>query len=515
VLGDLLKDNVTKKAGLDLLWKPSGKLNFIATVNPDFGTVESDDLVINFSAIEPMFTEKRPFFIENQRIFDEPDAIDKVFYSRRIGGPGDKDNKPSNIQSALKIIGSTDALNYGFFAAKEAGEAGRSYYSGQVLFPKNNWSVGLLSTYTERPFLDRTALVNCFEYTLSLNNSMNIQGILLQSSIRTPENKNNGFGLWDNIRYATSDNHWSLDMTVIHFDHNIELNDMGYMQRNNFEMILARSQYNQTSFSEDSSIASVSWPLMIVLQRNTDGVRFPTNIGLSPMVKMRSGAMLNGQIGLNTHGYDDLISRNNKNVWMNKQWNGNISYNTPRRDSWSKSIQLEVFQEGIKDWAMSLQGNATWYPAEGLNVNFSVSPQWSSDWLNWVQKKQLGTYTRHQLTGGISVNWFPADNHEIWLKTQWYTVNAEAKQSFQIGSQGRLVADNSPIKDFASNRFALQFRYRYEFAPMSDLWFCYSRGGSDSIDNPDKSTLELLGESTRLRQSDQVLLKFSYRFKVV
>jgi hypothetical protein len=514
VLSDLVKHDIKKKAGLDLLWKPSGKLNIIGTYNPDFGTVESDDLVINFSAIETVFNEKRPFFIENQRIFDEPDAMDRVFYTRRIGGPSDRDRRPSNIQYALKAIGSTDTLNYGFFTAREEGETGRSYYAGRLLFPRDNWTVGLLTTYTERPFLDRTALVNCFEYTLSLGDAASIKGILLGSNIETPGDTHNGFGTWNTISFATKDFRWSYNMTVIHFDNKLDINDMGYSQRNNFDLIMMRPSYNQLNFSQDSDIASINWSSNMVIQRNTEGYRFPFTMSFGPMVKMKSGTQINGQIGFNTSGYDDLISRGNGVVLLNKRWNGNISYNTPRRNAWSKSIQLQTFQEGINGWGMGVNGVATWYPNEALNINLSLSPQWSNDWLKWMQGNQFGSFTRHQITGGISMNWFPADGHEVRLKTQWYTVNAEAMQSYQLGARGRLVAENTAIRDFASSSFALQLRYRYELAPMSDLWFCYSRGGFDNIVDPDQSTVGLLGDSTKLRSSDQLLLKLSYRFRI-
>jgi hypothetical protein len=513
-LGDLVNKNTTLKAGVDVLWKPSGKLNVIGTFNPDFGTVESDNLVINFSAIETVFTEKRPFFIENQRIFDTPDKTDPAFYTRRIGGPSDKDGRSSDIKAALKIIGSTNTVNYGIFAAQEAGDYGRSFYAGRMVFPAIFGSIGLLSTYVERPFLDRTAFVNTIDYNVDFSSTMKMKGMLTDSSVKAHEDNSSGFGLFDELRYADNNDLWSSILTIVHFDDTINLNDMGYMQRNGFDLMYLSAGYNQKNFSDDSSIASVSWPLSTTLERNADGVRFPAIISFMPIVKMRSGSQLSAQVTLNTEGYDDLISRHNGIVRLNQRWNTNISYSTPRRDSWSKSIQLQVFQEGIEKWAMGLQGNATWYPDEGLNVNFSLSPQWSRDWLKWVQGRQLGSFSRHQVTGGIAMNWFPSEGHEVWLKTQWYTVNAEAIQSYHIGANGRLAADNTSIKDFATNKFALQFRYRYEIAPMSDLWFCYSRGGNDYIDNPDQTTLGMLGESTKLRDSDQILLKLSYRFKI-
>jgi hypothetical protein len=40
-----------------------------ATVNPDFGQVEADPAVLNLTAFETLYTEKRPFFVEGAEIF--------------------------------------------------------------------------------------------------------------------------------------------------------------------------------------------------------------------------------------------------------------------------------------------------------------------------------------------------------------------------------------------------------------------------------------------------------------
>ena len=44
-------------------------MNLDLTVNPDFGQVEVDPAVVNLSAFETFFREKRKFFIEGQSIF--------------------------------------------------------------------------------------------------------------------------------------------------------------------------------------------------------------------------------------------------------------------------------------------------------------------------------------------------------------------------------------------------------------------------------------------------------------
>jgi hypothetical protein len=57
------------RAGLDVFWRPSTDLQITATMNPDFGAVESDDVVINLTAFETFFPEKRLFFVEGNEVF--------------------------------------------------------------------------------------------------------------------------------------------------------------------------------------------------------------------------------------------------------------------------------------------------------------------------------------------------------------------------------------------------------------------------------------------------------------
>jgi hypothetical protein len=83
--------------GFDLKAGLKSNLTLDATLNPDFGQVEVDPAVINLSAYETYYQEKRPFFIEGSNTFDEfgrgGTAMDvninwpqpKLFYSRRIG----------------------------------------------------------------------------------------------------------------------------------------------------------------------------------------------------------------------------------------------------------------------------------------------------------------------------------------------------------------------------------------------------------------------------------------------
>jgi hypothetical protein len=69
-------------AGLDALAHLTNELTLNLTVNPDFGQVEADTVILNLSTFETFFPEKRPFFLEGLDVFA---TIRPVLYTRRIG----------------------------------------------------------------------------------------------------------------------------------------------------------------------------------------------------------------------------------------------------------------------------------------------------------------------------------------------------------------------------------------------------------------------------------------------
>ncbi len=119
-----------------------------ATVNPDFGQVEADPSVVNLTAFETFYEEKRPFFLEGKRIFtlglpgsaiagDEGGSLegDQLFYSRRIGAPPTMfPNVPNG--AFVEMPGATSIIS----AAKVTGKT------------KDGLSVGLLQSVTGREY---------------------------------------------------------------------------------------------------------------------------------------------------------------------------------------------------------------------------------------------------------------------------------------------------------------------------------------------------------------------------
>ncbi len=118
--------------GVDLKYAVTPALNLTATVNPDFGQVEADPAVVNLSAFETFFSEKRPFFIEGSGTYQFECRDCNLFYSRRIGRQprgartltdGEYSVQPvqSTILGAAKLTGRVRSFSVGVLAAVTAG----------------------------------------------------------------------------------------------------------------------------------------------------------------------------------------------------------------------------------------------------------------------------------------------------------------------------------------------------------------------------------------------------------
>src|ERR1035437_2382919 len=77
--------NWAGNVGLDAKIGLTSNFTVDLTVNPDFGQVESDPSVMNLTAFETFYDEKRPFFLEGKNIFSFDFDNSSLFYSRRIG----------------------------------------------------------------------------------------------------------------------------------------------------------------------------------------------------------------------------------------------------------------------------------------------------------------------------------------------------------------------------------------------------------------------------------------------
>jgi hypothetical protein len=122
--------------GVDVKYAVTPALNLTGTVNPDFGQVEADPAVVNLSAFETFFAEKRPFFVEGSGTYQFECRDCSLFYSRRIG-------------RAPRGTVTTNADEY-FVQPVTSTILGAAKLTGRI----RNFSIGVLGAATDDEYAD-------------------------------------------------------------------------------------------------------------------------------------------------------------------------------------------------------------------------------------------------------------------------------------------------------------------------------------------------------------------------
>src|SRR4051812_38896215 len=210
--------------GMDAKYALTPGLTFTGTVNPDFGQVEADPAVVNLTAFETYFAERRPFFVEGSGTFNfgldcNDGACTGLFYSRRIGrSPQGTDDLVSGesiytdspvqttIVGAAKLTGRVGKFSVGVLQAftqqedarvLDAGvlsrasvEPATSYSVGRVRREfANQSSVGIMLTSTRRSangaleFLPDSAITSGVDWDLRFKTRYSLSGYWAGSDV--------------------------------------------------------------------------------------------------------------------------------------------------------------------------------------------------------------------------------------------------------------------------------------------------------------------------------------------
>ena len=523
---DMVNDHTQFKAGADINWKISPGLSLAATLNPDFGQVESDELVVDFSAIETVFTDKRPFFTENQGIFDlRTPANGQLIYTRRVGAaPDDLSAGSSDIDVAVKLTGTARSLVYGAFLAEESDyqdDIGRLFAATRIALPLEHARIGYVGTWTDRPFLDRDALVNAIDYELTPNDWWRVSGQVVRTDIGHAGLDIQTFGVQQSPPDTSGYEAWlqtdfnrSAPLThtlkLLYIDDRFDLNDLGYMERNSLRQVEWETN-RRVGGAREGRVNGETQRLYAYYRENAEGQRLQSRLQLSRTVQYASNWSAYEELRYVTSGVDDLISRNNGPVQFDDRGSAYFDTTSPRFGDWQVTFGGYLYQQGVEDYSARLELLTSWFPTENLTLRLDLLPYYFEDWLLWEGGNLFGSYRGERMDFDLRADWIPAPRHELRVKWQWIGIDAEPRTAYRTDAAGNLFVVAQPLAPFTVNSLGLQIRYRYEIGPLSELFLVYARGGFDLLREDERSVGDLFRDVSDVRDADQFMVKVRYR----
>ena len=256
--------------GLDVRYRLTSNSIMKMTFNPDFGQVEADPSILNLTAFETFYEEKRPFFSEGAEFFSQRLSL---FHSRRIGRApsynlpeeGELKDAPeyTTILGATKVMGNTaSGINYGLIGAITAEESAILVIDSAdvqsdgniVIEPRTNYTIGRF----EVPMINDISRVGLMVTDVSRKNNPGATVAGIDWTLGFYDNK-----LFTNGQVVRSDNNnitgnavrfnlgymdplwWSARFWYGHYDDEFDVNDLGYLRRNDMNWVGGRVEFRK------------------------------------------------------------------------------------------------------------------------------------------------------------------------------------------------------------------------------------------------------------------------------
>ncbi len=538
---DRTTDDNKWKAGTDLFWRPTTNFQLTATINPDFGAVEADNVVINLTADETFFPEKRLFFQEGKEIFDvsgrERDfgsAPLTIVNTRRIGGrPRDLDLpdgvdlskrqelKPADIISAAKATGQLGSVRYGLLAATEDDTdyiasdeqfysmPGRDFGVFRLLYEDSAGAAyrgfGWISTITAHPETDAVVHGADFHY-LTTSGKWNFNGQVIQSD---RDEDGTGTGVLADITYAPRQGiQHELEMSFL--DDNIDVNDLGYQVRNDANDFLYRFSWTRSGLQKIRNFRLAPFARYEV---NGDGYRTRNAFATSWNITLNNLHGIGGFVGYFPQRFDDRNSFGNGTFSVRPRVFSDLSFRTNTSKPLSAFIRMGTRPEYVYGTSIESQIGLTWRPIDNLSVELDVRHKDYNGWLLHQDDEDFTSFNGPQWQPQLSIEFYPTSRQQLRLAMQWVGIRATEDRFYVLpdGSTELVEVPKPPgdTDNFSVSQLNFQVRYRWQIAPLSDLFIVYTKS--------DRQRTDLMGVNDMFQDNwndplgDFFIVKLRYR----
>jgi len=551
---DNIKSDADYKAGFDIYWRPSSNLQLTATVNPDFGNVESDDVVVNLTAFETFFPEKRSFFLEGSEIFVTTPRAEVNNFSgggsrfrmepttlvntRRIGGaartpdlPDDVEiegielSKPTELIGAAKVTGQQGKFRYGVLAAIEddtvfeatrngakyrARQDGRDFSVARLLYEDTSTggrrSVGWIGTRVAHP--EEDAQVHGVDvHYLSPNKKWLWDLQLMHSEV----GETSGAGGFVDVKYIPKRG-ITHKVKFDYLDDTLDITDLGFISRNDAIKGYYNYSRNESNFTR---VRSRRLSLSLTQDYNTDGKMIRGGIFTNASFTLLNNSRLFTSLSYFPSRWDDRNSGGNGSFRTSDRWMSNVGWFSDSAKKLSVRFMGSLMNETLEDWSEGAGIGITFRPNDRFSLSTDINYTHHNAWLLHWTGRRFTSYKAAFWQPQVEMDLFLTAKQQFRIMVQWAGIKTSQQRFHELpAGDGDLVevpiTPESYNRDFTISRLTFQARYRWEIAPLSDLFVVYTRG-ANLPSAPEEDFGSLLRDSWSDKIVDVFVIKLRYR----
>ena len=544
---DQVVNDTTFKAGTDIFWRPSSNFQLTATLNPDFGSAEADDVDVNLTANETFFPERRLFFLEGREVFEATPraqprrggggggSIFTLLNTRRIGGrprspslpdgvslPSRESLRVADLLGSAKATGQLGAFRYGVLGSVEDDtqfiaddglryeSLGRDFGAVRLIYEDSKNAayrgLGILSTAVLHPDSDAFVHAADFHY-LSTNGRWNVDGQAAYSDIDDTGRDTGGFA---DVTYTPRQGLRHV-LQLSYFGRDFEVNEFGFNQRNDLRDVRYRFEWIKSGLKAVRNFRLA--PFFRYAENVSEGKQVSGAYATRFDVTLNNLNSFNAFIGYFPSRFEDRNSFGNGTYAVRDRGRAQLGFTTNDANAVSFRSEVSYELEEVEGRQLSYQVGVRWQAQSNLSLELSARYRERDGWLIHQQDQNFTAFEAEQIEPEFRVEYFPSARQQLQFSLQWIGIRAEEDRFYElpVGSFDLVEGAKPPGDDdsFSISQLNLQLRYRWQIAPLSDLFVVYQRG--DRF----RSEFESFDESFRRSWSDPlgdlVLVKLRYR----
>jgi hypothetical protein len=545
-------------AGADLRIGIGPSATLSATVNPDFGQVEADPAVLNLSIFESFFPEKRPFFLEDSRIFVLPYNQIPDFYSRRIGQtPGRfalQSNetlvrKPDNttIIGAAKLTGKASTWTYGGLTALTSREYATVDVTTQapdgsdvvtreehVIEPMTGYSVGrvqrdilrgsstvgAIATAVVRE-RDADAFTGGGDYNIRWSSNRYVwNGHWLGTHAPISGTVKNGFGGVTNFSY--NGKYLGVNGHYDHIGSTFRNTDLGFLSsRTDKNEVNGGLNFNQPD--PRKAFRAQNYFVTATRRWNGDGLVFDSYFGVGTNLNFKNYWYAYLNYFYNFDRFDDLDTRGGPPIVRPKSDNINFGISTDSRKRWGASTNVSFGHDVQGGWNGFSGSNLRLQPSSRLQASIGASYSWGVDAAQWIKNTDAdGDGVEDNVYGRLRRDVVNITARTTYAFSRDMTLEAFLQPFVAVGTYsniGKLARpssfDFSPVTladnpDFNRKSLRSTVVLRWEYVRGSTLFFVWNLSTSDTSRAGVFSPTRDLGSAFRAPGTNVFAIKINY-----
>jgi len=297
-----------------------------------------------------------------------------------------------------------------------------------------------------------------------------------------------------------------------YIDDSLDINDLGFLQRND-QMNL---DYNY--FKSESDIPGLrerSTSFFITNQWNTAGQPVLTGAFLNRSYTSLDSNRFDLSVRYFPPRIDDRLGRGSGDFRIPERWGFNLGYSTDRAKAISFNVGANLDQDELGPARTRGSAGVTWRPDDRFSVDIDLNYEDREALLVYKGSGNYTSFESHQWSPKLEMNYFITAKQQLRFGMQWTALKAFEDRFWKVNPDQReylhpMANPDSVPDDFVISRLTFQARYRWEIAPLSDLFIVYTRGSNLPSSGFD-TFQDLLERSWSEKIVDTLAIKLRYR----